>query len=328
VDQLLDLWLASNPGKRSSTIGRDKAAIGRHIRPHIGNRELRSIRQPDVQALVNRWTKAGLSPATVERTFGTLRAAFNYAVDSEMIARTPCRKINLPKRHKPMRRDYGVADVEALARAMPKRYAPMIPLAAAMGLRWGEVAGLRVSGLDLLNRRMTIVTAVVRDEHGGSSIGRPKSEDGGVRSMDIPEQLVDMLAAHLAAMGTTAADPDAPVFQNRRGGHLTYANFRQRIWKPAAEAAGLPDIAFHDLRRTASTQAYQTGAADPKTIGARLGHTDPRLTLDLYAQANADADRAVADALGDRFASVMLAAMRDSDAIETDESDAVENTAL
>ncbi len=42
-----------------------------------------------------------------------------------------------------------------------------------------------------------------------------------------------------------------------------------------------------------------------KTAGTRLGHSDPRLTLAVYAQATSDADRAAADSVGDRFATVM-----------------------
>jgi hypothetical protein len=40
---------------------------------------------------------------------------------------------------------------------------------------------------------------------------------------------------------------------------------------------------------------------DFKTAQTRLGHSDPRLTLAVYAQATTAADQAAAHALGDRF---------------------------
>jgi hypothetical protein len=40
---------------------------------------------------------------------------------------------------------------------------------------------------------------------------------------------------------------------------------------------------------------------DIKTAQARLGHTDPRLTLGIYAQATTEADRAAAERIGRRF---------------------------
>jgi len=38
-----------------------------------------------------------------------------------------------------------------------------------------------------------------------------------------------------------------------------------------------------------------------KTAQTRLGHSDPRLTLAVYAQAMSDSDRSAANRLGDRF---------------------------
>ena len=40
-----------------------------------------------------------------------------------------------------------------------------------------------------------------------------------------------------------------------------------------------------------------------KTVQARLGHSDPKLTLAVYAQATSEADRAAADVLGKRLMS-------------------------
>jgi hypothetical protein len=74
----------------------------------------------------------------------------------------------------------------------------------------------------------------------------------------------------------------------------------RRIWYPARERAGLEWLQFHDLRRANATGLVLEGV-DIKTAQARLGHTDPRLTLAIYAQATTEADRAAADLLGERF---------------------------
>jgi hypothetical protein len=44
-----------------------------------------------------------------------------------------------------------------------------------------------------------------------------------------------------------------------------------------------------------------TDRVDMKTAQTRLGHSDPRLTLAVYAQAMSDSDRSAADRLGNRF---------------------------
>jgi integrase len=59
-------------------------------------------------------------------------------------------------------------------------------------------------------------------------------------------------------------------------------------------------LQFHDLRRANATRLVLEGI-DLKTAQTRLGHTDPRLTLGIYAQATTEADRQAADRLGERF---------------------------
>ncbi len=310
VDELAEKWLASDPGKRGSTVGRDRSALRAHISPAIGTRQLASIRQADVQEFVNDLvkqenpkTKKKLSPKTIDRTYGTLRSAFAYALTAGLIGRSPCHDVNLPKVPKTVHPVVSPDDVAKLADAMDDRYAPMVWVGALLGLRWGEVAALRVGSLDLLARRLTVTETVTRDEHGRPNLGPPKSE-AGFRIMSVPQALADILAEHLAGMGLTAADAAHFVFPAPGGGHWCYANFRRRMWQPATIKAGLVGVGFHDLRRTACTQLVLANV-DMKTAGTRLGHSDPRLTLALYAQATTEADRAAADTVGDRFAEAM-----------------------
>jgi integrase len=73
------------------------------------------------------------------------------------------------------------------------------------------------------------------------------------------------------------------------------------VWLPAVKRTELGSVGFHDLRRANATSLV-TSRVDLKTAQTRLGHSDPRLTLGLYAQATTDADRAAADAIGAWFA--------------------------
>jgi integrase len=110
-----------------------------------------------------------------------------------------------------------------------------------------------------------------------------------------------MLSAHLSAQELTAVDDEALVFPAPGGGLWAYGNFRRRIWIPAMRSAGLDGVGFHDLRRTAATSLVLAGV-DLKTAGTRLGHSDPRLTLQVYAQATTGADQAAAEAVAEHFA--------------------------
>jgi len=271
----------------------------------------------DLQRLVNAWSEE-LAPKTVHRTYGTLRAALGFAVAAELIQRSPCRSVKLPKLTQSERRPLSAEDVAALADAVDERYRAMVWVAALLGLRWGEAAGLRVGRLDLLAATVTVAEIVTRDRYGRPVTGPPKSV-AGVRRLSLPGVLVEILAEHLAALELTAVDADAWVFPAPEGGAWSYANYRRRIWLPAVARAGLEGVGFHDLRRVAAT-ALVLENVDLKTAGTRLGHSDPRLTLAVYAQATSEADRAAAEAVGERFATVLSMRPRDGRAMgaETD----------
>jgi integrase len=109
-----------------------------------------------------------------------------------------------------------------------------------------------------------------------------------------------MLAEILVRRRLTGADSDAYVFASPDAEPLEYSNFRYRHWLPACEAAGLKGLQFHDLRRANATGLVAEGV-DLNTAQSRLGHSDPRLTLAIYAQKTTEADRQAADLLASRF---------------------------
>jgi integrase len=90
------------------------------------------------------------------------------------------------------------------------------------------------------------------------------------------------------------------VFIAPEGGPLDYPHWRRRVWLPATRAAGLPGIGFHDLRRANATALLLEGV-DVKTAQVGLGHSDPRLTVAVYAQATSEGDQKAAAKLGARF---------------------------
>ncbi len=90
------------------------------------------------------------------------------------------------------------------------------------------------------------------------------------------------------------------MFTNTEGRPIRYDNWRRREWLPATAAASCDGAGFHDLRRLATTTMVVAGI-DIKTAQGRLGHSDPRMTLAVYAAAPAEADHAAAYRLEQEF---------------------------
>jgi integrase len=291
-------WLQSNPAKRTSTAATDRSHLRARIEPKLGAQPVGRITRRDVQAAVNSWA-AELSPRTVRRVFGTLSSVLNYAAECELIVRSPCRGVKLPAVSTPRRPLPSPDDLRRLADEVGPDLAPLVYLGAVLGLRWGECAALRVGRIDFMRSTLSVAEQITRGPRGEPVTGPPKSA-AGERTLTMPRQLVELLAAHLARKGLTGSDRDTLVFTMPRGGPLTYQNWRIRVWQPACDAANLHGLGFHDLRRLNATGLMMEGV-DVKTAQARLGHADPRLTLAVYAQATTEADRDAAQRLGSRF---------------------------
>ncbi|MGI8491884.1 MAG: tyrosine-type recombinase/integrase [Acidimicrobiales bacterium] len=136
---------------------------------------------------------------------------------------------------------------------------------------------------------------------GAGDPDRPRSDC--LRSPEVRRRLPDhqpsggvggSAGRHLADRGLGAADSRGLVFVSPRGEVIHYGHWRRRVWLPARRAAGVEGLAFHDLRR-ANTTALVTAGVDLKTAQVRLGHSDSRLTLAVYAQATTEGDRRAAE---------------------------------
>ncbi len=284
--EVADRWERSNPAKRSSAAARDESVMRVHLLPALGAKRVASITPTEVQGLVNRWATHAAA-ATVRRQYGVLRAILNYAVAADLLGRSPARGIRLPAVERAPRRQLGADELAALAQALGDD-APMVWLGGVLGLRWGEMAGLRVGAVDFLAGTLSVRLQRTRGRGGVMVEGPPKS-DAGRRTMSVPQPLLDVLAAHLARRGLTAADEDAYVFTAPEGGPLDYTHWRRRVWLPAVAAAGLDGVTPHDLRRAAAT-ALVAERVDLKVAQSRLGHADVRMTVGIYAAATGAAE--------------------------------------
>jgi integrase len=299
-DRLKDVateWLGSNPGKKGSSLARDTGIVDNHIVPAIGKSPVGQVTPADVQRLVNEWSMQ-LGPRTVRRQYAVLTAIMTFAVDTDRLVRTPCRRIRLPDIDPVAHVIITPEQLAKLAQAVGPDTSTMVFLGAVLGLRWGECAGLRVGGIDFLARTVTIDTQLTRGLKGQMVTGGPKWNSN--RTLAVPDEMIDLLAAHLRRLQLTAGDPDAFIFSAPDGRALHYSNWRRRVWMPACQIVGLAGFQFKMLR-TANATAMVALAVDIKTAQSRAGHRRASTTLDFYAQPTKRADRAAADALGSYF---------------------------
>jgi len=175
-----------------------------------------------------------------------------------------------------------------------------VRLGIATGMRLGEVLGLTWGAVDFGHGLVSVVRTLKAD----GTLKEPKTE-AGRRVVAVDAVTMAHLKAWKAlqaeALDTLCIDVGeaSPVLCSATGGFLGTANF-ERWWRSFRTGAGFPDLRYHELRHTQATQLLAQGV-DVKTVQARLGHSDASLTLNWYAHAVPENDRAAADRLGELF---------------------------
>ena len=166
-------WMQSSAAKRPTSVQRDLGILNLHLLPSLGEKAIGSIRPAGVQTLVDSWV-GNYSTFTVHRHYVTLRSVFSYAEASEMILRSPCRGIRLPKIHQVKRPTLDPGQLERLSEELGPINGLFMWCGAILGMRWSEIAGLTVDRLDFENRTVTVDRQLTR--HG--TFAPTKSEAG------------------------------------------------------------------------------------------------------------------------------------------------------
>ena len=96
------------------------------------------------------------------------------AVEAGYLLRNPCTVKGAGQERAPEMRFATVAQVMALAAAVPARYRALVLVAAYGGLRWGELVGLTVRRVDLLHGRVSAVEQVAEVNGRFIPRGRPR----------------------------------------------------------------------------------------------------------------------------------------------------------
>ena len=160
---------------------------------------------------------------------------------------------------------------------------------AYLGLRWSELAALRVADVDLERKRVHVVERAT-EVGGRMDVSAPKSGASN-RYIGIPGLLLPRLAQRIDGRERAAL-----VFPAPGGGHLRNRNWRTRSGFDAAVRDLELDITPHDLRRTFGSLARAAGA-DMRWIQKAMGHESITTTARIYAHLYDDELDSVAAAL-------------------------------
>lgn len=288
----VDRWKGGLSHLRPTTLELNLGVVRVHLLPRFGARPLSTITTSDVKAMVaDDLTGGRYSSSAVRRHVIVLRTVLGAAVVEGRIGRNPCDGVRLPPESTRDMRFLEPAQVAALVDAVrPDWYRPLVLTAAYVGLRWGELAGLRVERVDPLRRTIRVEEQLV-EVNGHVRFGPPKTK-AGRRTVSMPPTIARMLGEH---MSSPAVRSSGLVFPTLTGRPMRRSNFR-KVWGRATAVVGIEGLVFHELRRTAAALAIAQGA-HPLAIRDRLGHSSITVTMDTYGGLFPSLDEAIAEGL-------------------------------
>lgn len=197
-----------------------------------------------------------VKPATVNRELALLKHMLTKAVDWGYLKQNPAKSVKLLKEPPGRLRYLEPEEIERLLEACDDPLAPylraIVVVALHTGMRFGEILRLRWGDLDLRHRLISIT-------------GTKNNERKTIPVNEILNEELMKLPRHLSSPYLFCHPDGTQILRIDRSFHS------------ALKRAGIEGFRFHDLRHTFASHLAMRGVP-LETIGASLGHKDPKMT--------------------------------------------------
>lgn len=285
---------------RPKTIQAYESLTRIHILPAFGKMKLADLQPENLQWFYARKLEQGLSKRTVQYIHSVIRRALKYGLRWGVITRKVTDFVDAPR---PIRREMSVYDFEQVKKFLEfvkeDRFYPLYILAIFGAFREGEVLGIHVEDCDLSKRTINLKHAVQYQIGKGVVITEPKTKQSR-RAVKLPVFANDVLKTYIQKLNKS----QGLIFTTDSGKPIN-PRFLVRKFKEAIEAAGLPEIRFHDLRHTSATLLLQA-KVHPKVVQERLGHASIVQTMDTYSHVLPDLQDEAAEQLDKLVSSLLI----------------------
>ena len=289
VESWLTHWVENIAALHVSenTIDGYRVAVYHHLIPGLGAHRLAKLEPEHLERFYKKIQANGSSAGTAHQVHRTVRAALNEARRRRHLTENPATIAKPPRLEEEEVVPYTIEEVQLLLEVANRhRNAARWVIALALGLRQGEVLGLKWTDVDFDLGVLVVHRGRLRPryQHGcGETCGRKpgycpqkvnirrETKDAksraGRRPIGVPDELMKLLAQHRDEQDRErrlARDlwvEKGYVFTSPTGEPLN-PNTDHHKWKELLQAAGLRDGRLHDARHTAGTILLILGVSD------------------------------------------------------------------
>ncbi|GGP55474.1 site-specific integrase [Streptomyces abikoensis] len=285
LSEWLPYWLDNiiKPHRKPTTYSKYEMHVRLYLVPRLGKKTLEKLSARDVRRALKEITAAATA-ATARESHRVLRSALSAACREELITRNVVKLVEAPKVSPYEGRVWTLgqtADFILTARRDPLYAAFM--LAIGLGLRRGELVGLRWQDIDFESRTLQVLKQrqrVMGENYEDDTKNRRK------RTLPLPLLCVAPLRwqrlrqeAMRVKAGSSWHETDL-VFTTRTGRPIEGSNVLRSFYR-LTDRAGLPRIRVHDARHGAAT-LLAVGNVHPRVAMEILGHSKISVTMDVY----------------------------------------------
>jgi integrase len=291
----LPYWLDNvvKPRRKLSTYDKYEAHMRLYLAPGLGTKRLESLSVADVRRFLTRLEKE-TTAATAKESHRVLRTALSAACREELITRNVAFLVEPPRSRSRELSPWTLDEtLKFLAAARKDPLYAAFVLAIAMGLRRGEIVGLRWTDVDL-EKRVLYVRQQTQRRRGVLYDDDPKGRRR--RAVPLPAMCIAPLRWHRMRQqdireraGEKWQGSGGYVFATRTGRPIEPRNL-YRSFTRVAESAGLRVIRLHDARHGCATLLTAAGVA-PRVVMEILGHSQISITMDVYTHVVQDTQR-------------------------------------
>lgn len=291
-----------------------------HIIPKLGAVKMTTLNRSHIQKLYNEIFTFSQYDARLCKT--VVNVALAYALEHNIISFNPAKEVNLPKGAKKTK--YRVREIdskktlneEQIRLLIEKaKYTPIylqVLFAALMGLRRGEINGLKYSDIDYIHRTIKIQRQLGKKANTSNEelkVGEYTKQEIDVktfssnRELEIPDLVFEAILEERKKYERNRSrrinDKTTPFKDYDFICCSTYGNprsksFHFKYWKKLLKDNDLPDIRFHDLRASYCTLLLKNNINE-KAVSKQLGHATEIVTVDIYG----DNEEIIADCLNE-----------------------------
>lgn len=286
--QWLDYWYKDIilPQIEETTAYGYRGMIENYLKPQLGEIRLQKLTARDIQQYYT-WLmdEKKLSPNTVIKHHNLLTNTLNAAERQEYITKNPMRAVSPPKKRQREAKFYTPEQLGILLdKAVGTRLELPVFICAYLGLRRGELCGLRWSDVDLEHQTITIENT--RTQAGKKEIEKGTKTASSTRTLYLPDTLCDMLKAAREHQQACRAEYKNAYDDNdyvvvMEDGRPFRPNYLSELFGKFLADNDLPKIVLHELRHTFASLSNQAGIP-AYNIGKALGHSTPATTQKIY----------------------------------------------